>query len=325
MKPRTLAALALIGFAAAVAANALAARGVEKRHPPGGRFITVDGVRLHLLEAGPPDAPAIVLVHGNLVHAHDWWESGVAGQLARSHRVLGFDRPGCGYSARPGNRLWTPAAQAALLAQAMRELGVGPAVVVGQSLGVQLCLRLALDFPAQVRALVLISGYYAPRLRLDSLLAGLAALPVLGDAVLWSLASPLALALSPLFAKAMFAPQPAPPHFIHSILPLARRPGQLRATVEDGFLMWPEAMALARRYREISAPVLVLAAEEERVVPQHRQSPPLVAALPSGRLVWLGAAGHMAHYTATDRITAAIGGLAGDRALEQAVTAQIGW
>lgn len=306
MKPRTLAALALFGFAAAIAANALVARRAEQRHPPRGRFLSVEGVRLHVREAGPPNAPVIVLVHGNLVHAQDWWESGVAPLLARTHRVIAFDRPGCGFSARPLGRLWTPAAQAALLAQALRHLGVGPAVLVGHSLGVQVCLRLALDFPAHVRSLVLVSGYFMPRFRADSLLAGVQALPLIGDAALWTLTSPLARALGRITAKLLFSPRRAPERFIKQILPLSFRPGQLRATLEDGFFMWPEAMALARRYREISVPALVLAADEERVVHQQRQSPALVERLASGRLVWLGAAGHMAHYTATERIVDAI-------------------
>ena len=41
-----------VGLAALALASHLAAGRAERRHPPRGRFITVDGVRLHLLEQG---------------------------------------------------------------------------------------------------------------------------------------------------------------------------------------------------------------------------------------------------------------------------------
>ncbi len=39
-------------LAGAALANRLVARSTERRHPPAGRFVEVDGVRLHLLDRG---------------------------------------------------------------------------------------------------------------------------------------------------------------------------------------------------------------------------------------------------------------------------------
>ncbi|WP_354171725.1 MULTISPECIES: alpha/beta fold hydrolase [unclassified Bradyrhizobium] len=44
-----------------------------------------------------------------------------------------FDRPGFGHSQRPRLRVWTAAAQAALLAKALNQLGVRDPVVLGHS------------------------------------------------------------------------------------------------------------------------------------------------------------------------------------------------
>jgi hypothetical protein len=49
--------------------NTYRARKEERDHPPAGRFITVDGVRLHYLEKG--EGPPVVLIHGNVVTAQD--------------------------------------------------------------------------------------------------------------------------------------------------------------------------------------------------------------------------------------------------------------
>jgi hypothetical protein len=37
----------------------------RRRYPPIGRFLKCDGVRLHYLERGDPQRPAVLLLHGN--------------------------------------------------------------------------------------------------------------------------------------------------------------------------------------------------------------------------------------------------------------------
>ena len=109
-----------LGVAAALAGAALynrsQARRAERENPPVGRFLRVDGVRLHYLDEGPDETsrtrgavrPPVVLLHGNTVTLDDWVVSGVFGLAARSRRVVAFDRPGFGYSERPRDRAWTP-------------------------------------------------------------------------------------------------------------------------------------------------------------------------------------------------------------------------
>src|SRR5687768_7438671 len=155
---------ALLAGAAVLAATALwnnsRARQAERDHPPRGRFLEVDGVRLHYLERGA--GPPVVLLHGNVVTAEDYLWSGVLDRVAERHRVVAIDRPGFGYSDRPKGRLWTPAEQAGLLRRAFTRLGLDRPVVVGHSWGTLVALALALDHPEVVRGLVLLSGYYRP-------------------------------------------------------------------------------------------------------------------------------------------------------------------
>src|SRR5688572_12489016 len=105
------AAVLAAGVAAAAWNNARARR-AERDHPPRGRFLEVDGVRLHYLERGA--GPPVVLLHGNVVTAEDYLWSGVLDRVAERHRVVAIDRPGFGYSDRPKGWLWTPAEQAGL-------------------------------------------------------------------------------------------------------------------------------------------------------------------------------------------------------------------
>src|SRR3954452_21150228 len=102
-KTRSAGTIALAGaatLATLAVANHVAARRAERRHPPEGSFLTVDGVRLHYSDRG--EGSPVVLIHGNAVTGDDWNTSGVAELLLRRrHRVIIFDRPGFGYSERP--------------------------------------------------------------------------------------------------------------------------------------------------------------------------------------------------------------------------------
>ncbi len=108
------------------------------------------GPALHAVAGGGPGTPEarVVLVHG-FTQTLAAWEP-VAARLGARWRVLRVDLPGHGGSA----------AVRAGFAEAAGLLGArgGRAAYVGYSLGGRLCLRLALDRPDLVRALVLLSA-----------------------------------------------------------------------------------------------------------------------------------------------------------------------
>jgi pimeloyl-ACP methyl ester carboxylesterase len=116
--------LALIaGWLAAMAvANYALSRRAERRYPPRGKFITIDGVKLHYLEQG--HGPPLVLLHGNGAMAEDFDISGLMLVAAEHHRVIAFDRPGFGYSERPRGRFWSAHRQARLMLDALHALGI---------------------------------------------------------------------------------------------------------------------------------------------------------------------------------------------------------
>src|SRR5262245_1885106 len=105
-----------------------------------GRFITVDGTRLHYLDSGWGEA--IVLLHGNGSMIADFVSSGLVERLSEGHRVIVFDRPGFGYSERPRGRKWGPPEQARLLSQVLLRLGISRPTVVGHSWGTLVALAL---------------------------------------------------------------------------------------------------------------------------------------------------------------------------------------
>ncbi|MFN2450511.1 MAG: alpha/beta fold hydrolase [Candidatus Baltobacteraceae bacterium] len=299
---RTLGAV-LGALAVTAAVVARSARRTERAHPPAGRFVEANGVKLHYIERGT--GSPVVLLHGNGVSALDWEVSGVLGVLAASHRVIAFDRPGFGYSARPRGRAWTPVQQAELIHAALDILGVVRPIVVAHSWATLVALALALDFPADVARLVLVSGYYFPSLRLDPVLQAPSATPVLGDVLRWTVAPVLGRLMTPLALRHLFAPAPVPERFARFPLSMSRRPGQLRASAQEAVLMVPAAMQLQHRYGNLGVPVTIIAGAGDAVASASAQSNRLSHILMQSDADIVADAGHMVHYAVPERVIAA--------------------
>jgi|SRR4051812_4720267 pimeloyl-ACP methyl ester carboxylesterase len=305
---------ALLGAGAAAAGVALAverqARRAERRHPPTGRLIEVAGVKVHVEIAG--DGPALVLIHGNGAMVQDWAVSGLVDRLRRHYRVIAIDRPGFGYTERPRSTLWTPAAQAELIRKTLDRLGIARPIVVGHSWGTLVALALALDNPDFVRALVLLSGYYFPTARLDVWALSPPAIPVLGDAMRYTVSPLIGRLLAPKIVAKVFEPLPVPRRFEAGFpLDLSLRPSQLRASAEDSAFMVPAAAALSRRYGELTLPLAIVSGSEDRVVTPRRQSERLASEIAHSTLYLVRGVGHMVHYSGHEAIADAVAELAG--------------
>jgi predicted alpha/beta-fold hydrolase len=104
-------AVALVGLVLAglLLFTAWTARQVEKRLPPRGRFIDIDGARIHYLDEGT--GPTLLLIHGLAGQMHNFTHS-LLGKLQQDFRVVILDRPGSGYSTRPSEAMAPIRAQA---------------------------------------------------------------------------------------------------------------------------------------------------------------------------------------------------------------------
>ena len=122
----------------------------ERRYPAIGRLVPVTGGRLHVIDREPaePAGPLpVVLLHGASGNARDMMAA-LGDRVGRVRRVIAIDRPGHGWSDRPGGRSdAAPARQATLIREALSAMGVHRAVVVGHSWSGALATRLALDAP----------------------------------------------------------------------------------------------------------------------------------------------------------------------------------
>ncbi len=120
---------------------------------------TSPGALEHAVEAaGPPDAPALLLLHGTR-RTRAMWRHQLDG-LADGFRVLALDLPGHGTLADVPFRL---ADATDLAAAVVGTVPAGRAVVVGSSLGGYVGMDLAARHPALVAGLVLVNASAEPR------------------------------------------------------------------------------------------------------------------------------------------------------------------
>jgi pimeloyl-ACP methyl ester carboxylesterase len=302
-------ATAAVVGAAALAVAALVnhglARRAERRNPPRGRFLEVAGVRLHYVERG--EGEPLVLLHGNGSMIQDFESSGLLELAARKYRVIAFDRPGYGHSARPRRTIWSPAAQADLIHEALERVGATPAIVLGHSWGTLVAAALGTRHPDSVKALVLASGYYYPTPRVDVAAASGPAVPILGDVLRYTLSPLVSRLMWRRLMRKIFGPAQVPPKFERGFpVGLALRPSQLRASAAESALMIPSTFKLMKQLRSLRMPVVIVAGALDRLIGTDEQSARLHGDLEGSRFHAVPGAGHMVHQTAPRAVMAAI-------------------
>jgi pimeloyl-ACP methyl ester carboxylesterase len=303
---------AAVALAGAALFNFSRAKHAEQKHPPRGHVTKIDGVDLHQVDSGTP-GPVVVLLHGNGTTLDDWFACGIFQELSKTSRVVAFDRPGFGYSTRPRQRLWSPAAQADVLALALRSMGANDVTVIGHSFATLVSIELALRHPELIRTLVLMSGYYYPSARVDVLAASVPAIPLVGDVDRYTVGPIFGAALRPAVERKLFAPAAVASTWSRFPFEMTLRPSQLRAEAAEAALMVPSAAKLAPMYGELTVPVQIVSGEGDRIVDHASQSARLASELPA-KLTTLRGVGHMVHHTATDRVLHAIRGAMSEQA-----------
>ena len=195
-------------------------------------------------------------------------------------------------------------------------MGVTQPVIVGHSWGALVAAAYVIRHPHALRGLVLMSGYYFPTFRSDSIIFAPAAIPVVGDALRYTISPILGWLMAPKLIETLFAPVRVPERFSKNFpLSIALRPRQLRAAAVESTIMVPSAASLQNSYPSISVPTAIVAGDADQVADAGRQSLRLHKALPHSRLWLLRGAGHMPHYSSPGAVVDAIDYVAGRAAL----------
>ena len=175
----------------------------------------------------------------------------------------------------------------------MNSLGLTRYLLVGHSWGGTLALQFALDYPQSAAGLVLVNPWASPthdappRLLYAAHFAG----RFLACAAL-NLTF-LKRHLLRVNLQSAFSPAPVPAEYAEQALALWQRsPTMAGAFLDENAAAWRDLPALAKRYPEITAPVVLVAGESDRVVSPVHHAQRLAAQIPGAELTRLPNAGH---------------------------------
>jgi pimeloyl-ACP methyl ester carboxylesterase len=283
---------------------------IEGQFPPSGRFVLLDGGKIHVTERLPDGEPSatIVLLHGSSANQADIMNA-LGDRLARlGYRVVAPDRPGHGWSDRiAGSAAASPGVQARLLHQAFDAMGIHHAVVVGHSWGSALAVDFALRHAEFTRGLVLLAPVTHPSQERIRWYNAAAVVPGLGTFITRFLALPVGLTQVDRALGRVFAPDAAPPNYIrqHGTL-LALRPSQFRADSQDLSVLRAFVARQTPMLPDIRVPVAIVAGEHDRVVDARVHAYGSSRDIPGATLTLLPGVGHSPHHSDPDRVVAAI-------------------
>ncbi len=303
--------LAALAFLLLWWASRRVSRIFEKQYPALGKKVPVSGPAvLHVIDRAPDDPSAapelpIVVIHGASGNARDG-EAALGTRLGAKARILFFDRPGHGWSERPpGRSASAPDGQARMIVEALDQLDVGQAVIVGHSLGAAVACAVALIDKKRVAGLVVITPATHPWPGGGGISwhNRIAALPVIGR-VFSELFPPLLGALvMPLVLPSIFTPNPVPDRYeLRSGAALALRPKAFRANALDVVGLKANVTRLSPQYCEITAPTLIVCGGADVIVSNALHAERLAGEIKGSRLVELAGIGHMPQWTAGDEV-----------------------
>lgn len=122
------------------------------------RTIDIDGVEVFYREAGPTDAPNVLLLHGFPTSSHMF--RNIIPRLAQRYHVIAPDYPGYGASEMPSREEFEYSFDnmAAVIQQLIERVGLDTYAIYLQDYGAPIGLRVASAHPQRVTALVVQNG-----------------------------------------------------------------------------------------------------------------------------------------------------------------------
>lgn len=302
MKVGKVAAIVAAGAGAALGLgylfSAFARKQVERRAPPVGGFVTIDGVRLHYVEAG--SGPAIVLIHGLGGQLRNF-SYALLTRLSETNRVLLLDRPGAGYSPRMAG--YGLSEHAAIVARFITEMDLDRPVVVGHSLGGAVALALGLDHPDLIRRLVLLAPLSQPEMVVQQPFKTYLAAPLwLRNMACKTAAVPLGAAIRHRVQRVVFAPEAVPSDFDEAGgAVLALRSDALAAGFDEISTARAQLALMAARYTQITLRVRILFGRGDQLLDPAIHGTLTASQIPGARLTMMDG-GHMLPITQPDAV-----------------------
>lgn len=294
--------LATVGLI--VATRSIAAR-AERLVPASGKFVDIEGNRIHYVESG--EGSPIVFLHGLGGQLHQFRHP-LFGRMGPGCRLIALDRPGSGYSTRARGATGRLPEQADLVRRFIETLGLERPLVVGHSLGGAVALTLAVEHPDAISGLALLAPltHQEPDLSEKS-----GSLYIVSPLRRWIMANTLAVPTSLRYAKQtldfVFGPQATPnDYMVEGGGWCGLRPGHFHATSTDLVAIERDLGRIEQRYGEIAIPAGILFGTADRVLAIDVHGRPMAKKVASLDFEAVDGLGHMLQFVDAERVAAFI-------------------
>jgi len=297
--------LAILGIACLVLATLWIAAKAERLVPPVGKFIEIDGNRIHYVDVG--EGRPIVFLHGLGAQLHHFRHT-LFGHFGPGYRLIALDRPGSGYSTRANGATGRLPEQAALVRRFIEKLELERPLVVGHSLGGAVTLTLAVEHPEAISGIALL----APLTHLETRgRQGFDLLYIPSRLRRWIMAYTVAIPLSLRYARPtmefIFAPQVLPgDYMVGGGGWLGLRPAHFYAMSSDVVAIERDLGRIEKRYGEIAMPAGIFFGTADRVIDMRIHGEPMKDRIGGLDFEMVDGLGHMPQFAEPDRVIAFI-------------------
>lgn len=304
----------LVMIAASLGYSAYHAAQIERTYPNIGELTDIGGFRMnavHLARPADADLPPLIFIHGASGNLRDQFEA-FSHPLRQRAEMLFVDRPGHGYSERGGPENAVPSGQADSIAKLMEKRGIKKAIIVGHSFGGAIAAAFALRHPDRTIGVLFLAPATHPWPGGVDWYYTLAAMPFLGWLFTRSLVVPMGMRRLESGTLGVFRPNARPEDYVAKTGPaLVLRPHAFRNNAVDVARLLAYVTAESPRYREITAPTVIITGDSDGVVLEELHSRGLARDIPGAELITIRNLGHKPDYVANDVAIAAMEKLAG--------------
>ena len=299
-----LVAIAVVVFSLVLATQLIAAK-AERLVPAVGKFIEVDGNRIHYVDEG--EGRPIVFLHGLGAQLHHFRHT-LFPHFGAGYRLIVLDRPGSGYSIRARGGTGRLPEQADVVRRFIGKLGLERPLIVGHSLGGAIALALALDHPKAISGIALLSPLTHLEARVPRKFDLLYVRSPLWRRILaYTIAVPASLKDAAPTMKFIFAPQAVPQDYMVAGGGwLGLRPSHSHATSTDFVAVEEDLGRLEQRYGEIAMPAGILFGAQDRVIAIAAHGEPMPGRVPGLDFERVEGLGHMPQFAEPGRAVAFI-------------------
>lgn len=248
-------------------------------------YVDAGGIRTRYVEAGPADAPAVIMLHGTAGSLENFAAN--IGPLSQHFRCYAIDMVGCGYTDKPDVDYAIPV-YVDHIRRFMDAKGIAKATFIGVSMGSWISTRFALTHPDRAEGVCMLApaglnDHAATKATITKVRGAAASAPT------WD-------SMKTVFRRLLLEERNILPDMMAVRLNIYRQPEYPKAMAHVLSVLQPEAWEPNRikpeEYQRLDTPVLVICSVDDPATDYPKSARDIAALVPRGRLVEMKRVAH---------------------------------